>query len=500
MLNKQSVAGILLAAGCPVLLWASTLAARVECRIDMQAKTVVPLQHRPESYPFMLLLAAAQGYAAWQLLKGDRVQASLALAGEEEPVGAISPSIAPEFKPEQTAVSEVPLPMPIQLGARLEQVAVVSPFDAPKETQFYDVAKDLGGDHANKIFPQNSLIVGTPGAGKGIVVSNAVRAIKAQFPELIVVGIDPKADPDEDGLWETGTHSYTHVFRKAVIDLSPDEIAEWVAVAIHSFKQLPKSSPALLVFDELLAINSSFKELDKNSKFKSVPPWMSTYLTHLISLGDSSGKWFWGVTQAADDKSLPFDTSVRNNLRSVAIVSMHNLGAVQGLLRTDVIPSGQKSIESIQENVDASPVSRAFYDRKTNRWYPMLRLKNYGKDRNPFAQSDLISGSTVREPGSNSEPQRTAESSQNEPLNRLAVNETSDLYQPGSEVREPVQKLLKPLDPGLKTDEDITNRLRDFQSAGLNQAQAILAIWGFRKGGSANYQCAVFEYKRLLGE
>ena len=408
MLNKQSVAGILLAAGCPVLLWASTLAARVECRIDTQARTVTPLQHRPEAYPFMLLLAAGQGFLAWKILKGDRVP-SLALEGGDEPLGAIRSTIptgigssnASEFNPQQTAVNEMELatPTPLQVGARLEPMPVAqSSFTAEKATEFYDVAKDLGGDRATNKFPQNVLIVGTPGAGKGVMLSNAIRALKAQFSGLYILGVDPKAQASEDGLWETGTHSFTQVFRRPVMDLSPDEIAEWLWSAIRTFRSIPPDRPSLLVIDELNALKASLSQLSKDSKFKEVEGLLNTYLTNLISLGDGKGKWFWGLAQSANDKALPFETSVRNNLRTVAIVSMDNIGAVQGLLRTDVIAASARDIGEVQNCVDASPIKRAFYDRKTNKWHPMLRLKNYGKDRNPFEQSDLNGGSRTHPP------------------------------------------------------------------------------------------------------
>ncbi len=494
MINKQAIAGLLLATSSPVLLWASTLSARVECKIDMQNKQVVPVSYRPESYPFLLLLAAVQGYFSWQLLKKENGQA--ALAGSPDPLG-LAPSqeneFAPEFTPTaETQVSELAMPRPIQVGAHLEQVPVVNPFDTPKGTQFYDVAKDLGGDRAKKQFPQNCLIVGTPGAGKGIVLSNAIRSLKAQFPELYIIGVDPKAQPSEDGLWEVGDHSYTQVLRKPVMGLSADEIAEWVATAIHTFNHIPAGVPRLLVVDELNALKASLDQLTKDSKFKPVQGWLNSYLTHLISLGDGAGKWFWGVAQSANDKALPFDTSVRNNLRTVAIVNMDNIGAVQGLLRTDIIPSNQKSIDAVQKNVDDSPVNRAFYDRKTNEWHPMPKLKNYGKDRNPFANS------------SDSGAERSAAS---EPFLRdvnLAEpsleKEFSEFADKGSEVHERSEPLIEPLDPGIKTDERLESRILELKEAGLTQDQIILSIWGFKKGGSANYQAARSKYQRLTHE
>lgn len=487
MLNKQSLAGILLAAGCPVLLWASTLAARVECRIDMENKTVVPLQHRPESYPFILLLAAAQGYAAWQLLKGDRAQASLALAGGEEPVAAIPPANAPEFTPQQTAVTEVP--MPLQGGASLEPMPIAQPFTAAKATEFYDVAKDLGGDRANKKFPQNCLIVGTPGAGKGILLSNAIRALKVEFPELYILGIDPKAQDSEDGLWEVGDHSYTQVFRCPVMGLSPDEIAEWLASGIRTFLSIPQNQPSLLVIDELGALKSSLSQIEKDSKFKPVEGWLNSYLTHLISLGDGAGKWFWGITQSANDKALPFDTSVRNNLRTVAIVSMDNVGAVQGLLRTDVIASSARDIGDVQNCVDASPVSRAFYDRKTNKWHPMLRLKNHGEDRNPFAQHDLKPVST---PETFETPETFSETPET-PSGSSLLESAKDEFQ----VSETPETTLKPFDSVVFAQEKREKLIR-LKQMGLSKTQIIEAEWGAKPGGSKAYKDAESEYEAFF--
>ena len=45
----------------------------------------------------------------------------------------------------------------------------------------------------------NTIIVGIPGSGKGVLVSNAVREAKKKHPNLKVFVIDPKADPKETG-------------------------------------------------------------------------------------------------------------------------------------------------------------------------------------------------------------------------------------------------------------------------------------------------------------
>jgi len=376
--------------------------------------------------------------------------------------------------------------MPLQVGASLEPMPIASPFDSAKATEFYDVAKDLGGDRVNKKFPQNVLIVGTPGAGKGVMLSNAIRALKVQFPGLYILGIDPKAQGSEDGLWEVGKHSFTQVFRRPVMDLSPDEIAEWLWSAILTFRSIPPDRPSLLVVDELNALKSSLSQLGKESKSKEVEGLLNSYLTHLISMGDGKGKWFWGLAQSATDKSLPFDTSVRNNLRTVAIVSMDNIGAVQGLLRTDVIAASARDIGEVQKCVDASPVSRAFYDRKTNLWHPMMSLKNYGKDRNPFAESDSKKVSTPETPETFSETPET-----------LAGYSFLEGAQDEFQVSETPETTLK-LSNSVVFAKEKREKLIRLKQMGLSKIQIIEAEWGAKPGGSKAYKDAESEYEAFF--
>lgn len=490
LLNKHAIAGILLAAGCPVLLWASTLSSRVDCKVDVQAKTITPVQYRPESFPFLLMLGMAQGFGAWQLLKGKGQTQAIALGGSE-PVGSLPEGEGDAFVADPSQLEPVSVSGErLTVSATLEPVPPVENAIDDEKVPSYDVATDLGGSRASRKLPQNCLILGTPGAGKGIVMSNSVRALKREYPELFIFGIDPKAQESEDGLWEVGDRAFTQVERKPIMGMSPEEVAKWLGAAIRTYMRIPASQPSMLVVDELNAIKASLDNIPRDSKYKQVGGWLNTLLTHLISLGDGSGKWFLGIAQNGQGEALPFSTSVRNNLRTVAIVSMDNIGAVQGLLRTDVIPQNCRDIKVVEGAVNASPVKRAFYDRKTNTWNAMPVLKNYGLDRNPFARS---ASSNPQTPG-------TREPSPVQSVNDMPSIDLDRDSSDGSEVQTIEEPLIRPLDPCLKTDGLISDRISELRKAKMNQDQIILSVWGCKKGGSPRYQAAVLEYKRLTQE
>ena len=59
-----------------------------------------------------------------------------------------------------------------------------------------DIATDLGNN------PQSALIFGTPGAGKGMNISNAIRTLRAKYPKLTIMMVDPKGNPAERGYWQ----------------------------------------------------------------------------------------------------------------------------------------------------------------------------------------------------------------------------------------------------------------------------------------------------------
>ena len=137
----------------------------------------------------------------------------------------------------------------------------------------WNPAQDLGEN------PQSALIVGVPGSGKGMMVSNAIRVLKAKVPSLKVIVIDPKASPKERGYWESIADEYRAFSLKNCED--PDEGAAWLLSCMDAFRRLP--GPKLCIFDELMTAATELELAD--TKMKALPK-LKKFVVGLVGQGD----------------------------------------------------------------------------------------------------------------------------------------------------------------------------------------------------------------------
>ncbi|NEQ32470.1 MAG: hypothetical protein F6K04_15950, partial [Leptolyngbya sp. SIO4C5] len=225
----------------------------------------------------------------------------------------------------------------------------------------YNIADDMA-THV-----QNTLIVGKPGSGKGILLSNALRAIQRRSPARIVA-IDPKGSPDEQGYWQ-GCYK---VFAEETLHWSPSRVAKWVNDCIDEFFQM--QGPKLLVVDECKHLSQTLKRCDdKGASFKTF--WYR--IESFTSMGDATQSHVWCVSQTAHAADLAVTGGTRSMFRAVAIVTGEDVGYVDSLTSTKFIPPPKEGVSYVQELVGESPVNRAFYCSKQRDWFPMVPLNNY---------------------------------------------------------------------------------------------------------------------------
>ncbi len=242
----------------------------------------------------------------------------------------------------------------------------------------WNPAQDLGEN------PQSALIVGTPGSGKGVLISNAIRVLKARVPNLKVFVVDPKADPKERGYWESIADTYRAYCLMDCPD--PDEGAQWLLNCMDEFRQMP--GPKLLIFDELMASATELELADP--KMKALPR-LKKFVVGLIGQGDSRGVWIWAMTQSPQVKDLGISGGARANLRVIGLVSPKNMTAVNALVSTQLIPKPDGGMDELRSIMAASPVGRAVFDGKIARWLPMPELENHsGFDRDNRSLSDEV--------------------------------------------------------------------------------------------------------------
>ena len=219
-----------------------------------------------------------------------------------------------------------------------------------------------------------SLIVGTPGAGKGIFVSNALDAVKRIQQNVTVFYLDPKKEEREDGYFTGGRIDYP--FR---IDMfaDPQEVYDWLKSAIAQYEAFKSNGVKLLVVDELKLILSKLSQING----KAVR-WFSNKLSSYGSSGDSRGIVVWAINQSAH--AIPgFDGADRSMFVPVFLIDGKNISAAQGLLSAKMLSASSKpSGEELRELCSRSPVNRAIYYGGTDQWYPMPLMENFsGYDR-----------------------------------------------------------------------------------------------------------------------
>lgn len=243
--------------------------------------------------------------------------------------------------------------------------------DLDDDESDYNIAEDLGK------YLQTSLIVGVPGAGKGIMFSNAIRYARQYHPDLIIMGIDPKNDPKEDGYWQDGFSKKRDgsplVFRTRIDAMTNDGATEWICRHIKTFQSLP--SPKLLVLDEVTIANAMMSKSTKDMRSEMYEGQYQTFLKSMASSGDSREEFLWMVSQTAHLKELGFAGDQRSLFRAIALISTKNIANARALLGTSFIP--KTTIEKILPYIEQSEIKRAIYDGKTNKWYPAIALPNY---------------------------------------------------------------------------------------------------------------------------
>ncbi|NJN30180.1 MAG: hypothetical protein HC824_06870 [Synechococcales cyanobacterium RM1_1_8] len=238
----------------------------------------------------------------------------------------------------------------------------------PALPPLYDLAADLG-QH-----PQSAIIAGVPGAGKGMVVSNALRHLKARYPNITIFVIDPKADAKESGYWDGMGAT---VRRCRFLGADADDCALWLLKHLEEFSEI--RGPKLMVLDEGSAAIATLKLAHKDIKAMGR---LKAFIAHISSMGDSGETWLWLMAQIIHVADLGMSGGFRGIFRAVAIVSPKNRFALQSFLATDFVPLPDGGMVEIDSLMNSSPVGRAFFDGKSNQWVPMPRLQNWsGYDR-----------------------------------------------------------------------------------------------------------------------
>ena len=76
-------------------------------------------------------------------------------------------------------------------------------------------------------------VVGVPGAGKGMFVSNLLRLVRQQHPQLHIFVMEGKGDAKEAGYWQGVADDIRSI---QGLDESPVDLVAWINGCLDDFK------------------------------------------------------------------------------------------------------------------------------------------------------------------------------------------------------------------------------------------------------------------------
>ena len=223
-------------------------------------------------------------------------------------------------------------------------------------------------------------VVGVPGAGKGMFVSNLLRLARQHHPQLHIFVMEGKGDAKEAGYWQGVADDIRSI---EGLGASPVSIVAWINGCLEDFKAI--EGPKLLIFDEVTYLYKVWQTTEKESFEDYIQ-----YKIGLSSMGDSLQNYIWEIGQVSNAKDLGVTAGIRSLFKPIAIVSNHDRRAAHALLATQFVPLPEEGGKKAVMNMcDLSPCGRAVYDYVNDCWQPMPTLANlsgFDRDTRSFSQ------------------------------------------------------------------------------------------------------------------
>jgi hypothetical protein len=250
---------------------------------------------------------------------------------------------------------------------------------------------DLPEELTNRI--TNTIIVGVPGSGKGMMLANSIRAIKKKFPGHKIFMIDPKGDGDEAAYFDGIVDRFE---ANECEHWSASEVINWIKWCFGQYHEYAeKNGKCLLILDEIVVVGLKFVE-EKDDFLKD-------QISVLASFGDKKGKNIWVCSQTPFVKPLGLDINTVALMTTVGIVRDSGIMAQwnkAGLKFAKVSPAEITLLIKKSEEEIGQGRGRAIYFSKTGKWYAMPKMVNYssydrdtGERLQPSESKDALSKS-----------------------------------------------------------------------------------------------------------
>ena len=222
-------------------------------------------------------------------------------------------------------------------------------------------------------------VVGVPGAGKGMFVSNLLRLVRRHHPQLHIFVMEGKGDAKEAGYWRGVADNIRSI---QGLDESPVNLVAWIDGCLEDFKAI--AGPKLLIFDEVTYLYKVWQATDKEGFEDYIQ-----YKIGLSSMGDSLDNYIWEIGQVSNAKDLGVTAGIRSLFKPIAIVSNHDRRAANALLGTKFVPLPEEGKKAVLAMCNRSSCGRAVYDYVNDCWQSMPTLKNlsgFDRDTRSFSQ------------------------------------------------------------------------------------------------------------------
>ncbi|MEL7520126.1 MAG: hypothetical protein AAGJ80_00675, partial [Cyanobacteria bacterium J06553_1] len=223
-------------------------------------------------------------------------------------------------------------------------------------------------------------VIGVPGAGKGMFVSNLLRLVRQRHRQLYIFVMEGKGDAKEAGYWQGVADDIRSI---KGLEESPVNLVGWINGCLEDFKAI--EGPKLLIFDEVTYLYKVWQTTDKEGFEDYIQ-----YKIGLSSMGDSLDNYIWEIGQVSNAKDLGVTAGIRSLFKPIAIVSNHDRRAANALLGTKFVPLPEDGKKAVMQMCDLSPCGRAVYDYVNDCWQPMPQLENlsgFDRDTRSFSQS-----------------------------------------------------------------------------------------------------------------
>ncbi len=300
-------------------------------------------------------------------------------------------------------------------------------------------------------------VVGVPGAGKGMFVSNLLRLVRQHHPQLHLFVMEGKGDAKEAGYWQGVADDIRSI---QGLDESPVSIVAWINGCLEDFKAI--EGPKLLIFDEVTYLYKVWQTTEKESFEDYIQ-----YKIGLSSMGDSLQNYIWEIGQVSNAKDLGVTAGIRSLFKPIAIVSNHDRRAANALLGTKFVPLPEDGKKAVMAMCDLSSCGRAGYDYVNDCWQPMPQLPNlsgFDRDTRSFSQEPSLPAAAPQ-PDVRADLERLLEVEAPEP-----AREVTRFGLTGEQISE-VQKRLASLQPGaISSVKRIRENSRLLREQGITQA------------------------------